>query len=80
MSSTRSLLSLGLQKDILAALTRNGYENLRDLNLNLYCPCIVHRSMSKVLLMTPRVNIYNLHIGKYIHRMDLRVELMQVQT
>lgn len=32
MSSSRSLLSLGLQKDILAALTRNGYENLRDLN------------------------------------------------
>jgi hypothetical protein len=32
MSSSRSLLSLGLQKDILAALTRNGYENLRALN------------------------------------------------
>ena len=31
MSSSRSLLSLGLQKEILAALTRNGYENLRDL-------------------------------------------------
>ena len=32
MSLGRSLLSLGLQKDVLAALTRNGYENLRDLN------------------------------------------------
>ena len=31
MSSSRSLLSLGLQKEVLAALTRNGYENLRDL-------------------------------------------------
>ena len=31
MSSGRSLLSLGLQKEVLAALTRNGYENLRDL-------------------------------------------------
>ena len=31
MSSSRSLLSLGLPKDVLAALTRNGYENLRDL-------------------------------------------------
>lgn len=31
MSSSRSLLSLGLQKEIFAALTRNGYENLRDL-------------------------------------------------
>ena len=31
MSSSRSLLSLGLQNEVLAALTRNGYENLRDL-------------------------------------------------
>ena len=31
MSTSRSLLSLGLQKEVLAALTRNGYENLRDL-------------------------------------------------
>ena len=31
MSSGRSLLSLGLQKEVLGALTRNGYENLRDL-------------------------------------------------
>jgi len=31
MSSGRSLLSLGLQKEFLATLTRNGYENLRDL-------------------------------------------------
>jgi hypothetical protein len=31
MSSDRSLLSLGLEKEVLAALTRNGYEKLRDL-------------------------------------------------
>jgi RAD51-like protein 2 len=31
MSPSRSLLSLGLQKEVHAALTRNGYENLRDL-------------------------------------------------
>ena len=31
MSSGRSLLSLGLQKEVLTALTRKGYENLRDL-------------------------------------------------
>ena len=31
MSSNRSLLSLGLQKEVLAALTRNGYENIHDL-------------------------------------------------
>ena len=31
MSSSRSLLSLGLQKEVLAALMRNGYENLGDL-------------------------------------------------
>ena len=31
MSSGRSLLSLGLEKEVLAAFTRNGYENLHDL-------------------------------------------------
>jgi hypothetical protein len=31
MSSGRSLLSLGLQKEVLGALTRNGYEKLHDL-------------------------------------------------
>jgi RAD51-like protein 2 len=31
MSSRRSLLSLGLPRDVLAALTRLGYETLQDL-------------------------------------------------
>jgi len=32
MTSRRSLLSLGLPKEILSALTRNGYESLHDVN------------------------------------------------
>ena len=71
MSSSRSLLSLGLQKEVLAALTRNGYENLRDLI------SVTAEGLAKGKTSSLRINRRDFHSQKFI---DINIPIADAQA